>query len=172
MENKANCPPIQPGPMAQIYERQGFFGKYDHKPPVPEPNYHKIPGVPGTEREYTQMLERDIKQANIEIGELNFKLNEALEINANLVNVIEQKNNSIHRKINKLANAKESLERSDKLLRRANAEIATLQARVNHGSGADKQKLNELSFIIAEAILRFGMKVKTEHIEALRIAAK
>jgi len=87
MENKANCPPIQPGPMAQTYELQGFFGKYNRKPYIPEPNYHIMPGVLGTKLEYVQMLEKDIKQANIEIGGLNFKLNEALEINANLVKV-------------------------------------------------------------------------------------
>jgi len=72
----------------------------------------------------------------------------------------------------KLKSALERLEKADNLLRRANAEIAMLNARIEHGSGADKLVLCDALYLMFDAARRGLVPFTDKHLAEVRNAAK
>lgn len=57
-------------------------------------------------------------------------------------------------------------------LRRKDAEIAMLKARVAQGNGIDRGVIADLAFIMLEGVMAGRIKLKPEHIAEMRKAAR
>lgn len=122
--------------------------------------------------EEVQVMLEESRLAAEQISDLETKLKESLEINENLINVIEQKNKRIENLNRQAENALQSSEKADKLLRRAEAKIAMLNARIEHGSGADKLVLCDALYLMFDAARRGLVPFTDKHLAEVRKAAR